>query len=126
MYLELKKLLGKTITLYVINSLDQDVTVQVKGNRIEDTDNVADVGNSFTVSSGSADYQSLVPSQSGITPYVYVELSCSTAPSSGDVTVYQVEGSNAEKVMVDALEIRDTDTHDPSTDDEISILGWWW
>lgn len=117
---------GRTITLYVINTLDQDVDVQVKGNRVKSTDNAADVGNSFTVASGTADYQSLVPEQSGITPYVYVELSCATAPTSGNVTVYQLEGGNVEKMMVDTLAIRDTDTHDPSTDSEMNILSWWW
>jgi len=124
--LALKDAVGKAVTLYVINGLDEDVTVQVRGNRVDSTDDAADVGDSFTVPAESSDFKSLVPEASGITPYVYVTLTCSTAPSSGSVTVYQDEGGEAELTMVDALEIRDTDTHTPDTDDEISILAWWW
>jgi len=117
-------------TIYVVNSLDQDVTIQIKGNRAKSTENSADVGGSFTVPAGKADFRTLVVDQSGVLPFLYLELSCSTPPSSGSVDVYLIRGvlgeTACEDKIVDALEIRDTNVHDPSTDpDKIKIVGWW-
>jgi len=113
-------------TIYVINTLDQTVTIQVKGNRTESTTNASEVGASFTVPAGESDFRTLVADQSGVLPYVYVEVSCSAAPASGNVTVYLVRGKDDEKKLVDALEIRDTDTHTPDTDpDKVFIEEWW-
>ena len=114
------------VTIYVINSLDQDVTVQIKGNRVQSTTNASKVGASFTIPAGESDFRTLVAEQSGILPWLYVELSCSTAPSDGSVTVYLIRGRDEEELLVDTLEIRDTNTHDPNTDpDKIFIKRWW-
>jgi hypothetical protein len=114
------------ITIYVINTLDQTVTVQIKGNRIQSTTNASKVGASFTVPAGGSDYRTLVAEQSGILPYIYVELSCSTAPASGNVDVYLIRGRDEEEKLVDALEIRDTAVHTPDTDpDKMFIKRWW-
>jgi len=114
------------VTIYVINTLNQTVTVQIKGNRTESTTNASEVGPSFTVPAGESDFRTLVADQSGVLPYVYVEVSCSAAPTSGSVTVYLVRGKDDEEKLVDALEIRDTDTHTPDTDpDKVFIEEWW-
>ena len=113
------------VTVFVDNGLDQDVTVQVKGNRVESTEKAVDVGSSFTVSAGGSGARTLTPDSSGYLPYIYVELSCSTAPSSGSVSAYLIYGIGSEVKLVDSLEIRDTSKHDPSTDpDKIFIRGW--
>jgi len=114
------------VTVYVINSLDQDVMVQIKGNRTKSTTNASKVGASFTVPADESDFRTLIVEQSGILPWLYVEVSCSTAPSDGSVTVYLIRGRDEEELLVDALEIRDTDTHTPDTDpDKIFIRRWW-
>ena len=121
----LKNALG-IVTIYVVNSLNQDVSVQIKGNRIESTENSSNVGSSFTVSAERADYRTLIAEQSGVLPWLYVEVSCSTAPSSGSVDVYLIRGRDGEEKLVDSLEIRDTDVHSPDTEpDKIFIKGWW-
>jgi len=111
-------------TVFVVNSLDQDITVQIKGMRTEEYSSVVDVGPSFTVASESVDARTLTPETSGWLPYITVELQCSSAPSSGSVTVYLIKSQGYEEVLVDALEIRDSNVHNPSTDSEISILEW--
>lgn len=118
-------LLKLPVTIYIINSLDQDVTVQIKGNIEKSTTNAVNVGSSFTVSAGSPDARTLTPDTSGWLPYLYLELTCSTAPSSGSITAYIVYMAGDKAVMVDSLEIRDTKTHNPDTDpDKIKIVEW--
>ena len=113
------------VTVYVVNDLDQDVTVQIKGNRIKSADGASNVGSSFTVPAGGADFRTLIADQSGVLPWIFVELSCSTAPTDGSVSVYLVRHDGEEK-LVDGLEIRDTDTHSPSTDPDKMKIGRWW
>ena len=121
----LGKELKAPVTVFVENSLDQDVTVQVKANRVKSTTGAVDVGSSFTVPAGSSDARTLTPDTSGWLPYLYVELKCSTAPSSGSVTVHLVRTRDDQVKLADALEIRDTSKHDPTTDpDKVFIQEW--
>lgn len=113
------------VTVFVENRLDQDITVQVKGNRIQSTDGAVNIGSSFTVSPSSSNFMTLTPETTGWLPFIYVELKCSTAPTSGDVTAYLIKGINREFKLVDGLEIRDTNTHDPSTDPNKVFIGRW-
>jgi len=113
------------ITIFVINGLDQDVTVQIKGNRIKSEENAANIGASFTVPAGKSDFRTLVCDSSGFLPFVFVELSCSVTPTSGAVDVYMINPAYGEEKIVDSLEIRDTETHNPSTDSDRMKIGWW-
>jgi len=115
-----------SVTIYVINGLDQTVTVQIKGNRTQSTTNASSVGASFTVSASSSDFRTLIAEQSGILPYIYVEVSCSSTPTSGSVSVYLIRGRDDEETLVNALEIRDTNTHTPSTDSTKILIRRWW
>jgi len=113
------------VSVWVINDLDQDVTVQIKGNRVQSTTGGVNIGSSWTVPAGSSDFKTLTPDTCGWAPYLWVELSCSTAPTSGSIDVYLVRDRTEEEKLVDGLEIRDTSTHDPSTDpDKMFIKGW--
>ena len=121
----LRLMLKPPVTIFVENGLDQDVTVQVKGNRVKSTAGAINVGASFTVAANSNDARTLTPDTSGWLPYIYVELQCSTAPSSGSVTVYLVRTRDDQVKLVDALEIRDTNVHNPDTDpNKIFIQEW--
>lgn len=113
------------VTVFVENGLDQDVTVQVKGNRVSSTTGAVNVGSSFVVPKGSCDARTLTPDTSGWLPYVFVEVSCSTAPTSGALSVYLVRAAVDQPKLVDGLEIRDTAVHSPDTDPgKIFIAGW--
>jgi len=113
------------VTVFVENTLDQDVTVRVKANRVESTTGALNVGAPFTVSANSNDAMTLTPDTSGWLPYIFVELQCSVTPTSGAVTVFLVKSKKDQPKLVDALEIRDTNIHNPYTDpDKIFIREW--
>jgi len=124
----LKKVLReefKTITLFIDNGLDQDVTVQVKGNRVRDLAKSVNIGSPITVLRNSTDARTLSPDTSGYLPYITVSLVCDVAPTSGSITIYRIRSSADEVKVVDALEIRDTSAHDNSTDPtKIFVVGW--
>jgi hypothetical protein len=112
-------------TIFVDNGLDQDVTVQIKANRIQSLTNSVNVDTPFVAYSGKAEARTLTPDTSGWLPYLTVSLVCSTAPTSGSVSVYLLRPKFEEVKIVDSLEIRDTAIHDASSDsDKIFVVGW--
>ena len=122
---QLSRLVTGTATIYVDNGLDQAVVIQVKANRERTYANSVNVGSPFTVAAGSQDARTLTPSTSGWLPYVTVEVYCTVAPTSGSLTVYLIRGRYDQAKLVDALEIRDTLKHNPTTDpDKIFIREW--
>jgi hypothetical protein len=115
----------KKITIFVDNGLDQDVTIQIKGNRVKDFAKNVNIGSAFLVSKNSTDARTLTPDTSGGVPYITVSLVCSVAPTSGSITIYRIRSKEDEVKIVDTLEIRDTSTHDNSTDpNRIFIVEW--
>jgi len=114
------------VTVFIINTLDQDLNVQIKGNRRQTTTNAASVGTAFSIAANSSDYRTLIAEASGVLPWIYLELSCGVAPTTGNVTAYLVKGKDKEETLVDALEIRDTITHSPNTDPGKVLIKVWW
>jgi hypothetical protein len=114
----------KAIALFIDNGLNQTVTVQVKANREKALTKSVNVGSSFEVSASSTDARTLSPDTSGFLPYLTVSLSCSIAPTSGSISIYRIRSKGDEEKVVDALEIRDTGTHDNSTDSKIMVVEW--
>jgi len=112
------------VSLFVDNNLNQSVNVQIKANRASSTSDAVLVGSAFTVSATGSDARSLSLETSGKLPYIYVELKCTTAPTSGSVTVWLIKGDTQVK-LVDALEIRDTVTHTPDTDPTKCFIKEW-
>ncbi len=100
------------ITIFVDNGLDQDVSIQVVANREPSHNKRVNIGSSFTVSAGSTYARSLSVETSGWLPYVSCVAVCSTAPTSGALTVYRIRSRGDEAKIFDALEIRDTLAHD--------------
>jgi len=115
----------KTVTIYVENSLDQPVTVQILGAPSNPPSSTVPIGTSFTVNAGSADFRTLIPEQAGWTPYITVSVSCSTAPTSGSVRVILLRIDGTSDVVVNNLAIRDTLAHTYVTDpNHIKIVPW--
>jgi len=115
----------KLISIYIDNSLNQDVTIQVKANRESAYDKSVNVGSSLTVSANSQDARTLSPETSGWLPYIMVEVQCSVAPVSGSLTIWKIRSKDNQIKLVDALEIRDTNLHTPDTDpDKVLIQEW--
>jgi len=120
----LQAVLAPQISLFVDNNLNQDVSVQVKTNRVQSTLKAVTTGSAFKVPAAGSDARSLSLETSGWLPWIYVELTCATAPTTGSVTVWLVR-KNWEVKLVDALEIRDTATHTPDTDPAKCFIKKW-
>jgi len=74
-------------TVSVINELDQPLTVQVKGNWTPTTTHAVDIGASFDVAINTQETRTLTPDTSGWLPFIFVTLTCATAPTKGAVHV---------------------------------------
>ena len=115
----------KTVTIYVENSLDQPVTVQILGAPSNPPSSTVPIGTSFTVNAGSADFRTLIPEQVGWIPYLTVSLYSSTAPTAGLVRVILIRADNSTDIIVSKLPIRDTAVHTYATDPSyISVVAW--
>jgi hypothetical protein len=115
----------KIVTVYVENGLDQPVSVQILGAVSSTPTNTVAIGTSFTVPAGGADFRTLVPEQTGWLPFITVSLACSTAPTTGSVKVLLVKMDGTITTIVSDLAIRDTATHNYSTDpSKIFIVAW--
>jgi len=115
----------RLITVFIVNKLNQDVTVQVKANRVKSAVDAVNIGSSFTVSANSSDFKSLTVETSGWAPWIYTEVSCSAAPTSGSVTIYRVKNKDIEDKLVDALAITDTTMHTSTTDPNKVLVQEW-
>ena len=72
-------------TVFIHNELDQDVTIQVKGNWKESYEDAVNIGSSFTVTAGSSGSYGISVSQGNWLPYVFIEITASTAPTTGSI-----------------------------------------
>jgi hypothetical protein len=115
----------KTITIYVENTLNQPITIQILGAPSNPPSSTVPIGSSFTVNPGSADFRTLIPEQTGWTPYITVSLSASTAPTQGAVKVTLIRIDGSTQVIVNNIPITDTTTHNYSTDPNyITVVPW--
>ena len=74
------------VTIYIANSLDQSITIQVKGNIEDSKSGAVNIGSTFTVAAGDYEARTLEPTDEGWLPYVYFTVVASTEPSLGSVT----------------------------------------
>jgi len=74
------------VTIYIANSLDQTLTIQVKGNVEDSKSGAVNIGSTFTVASNDYEARTLEPTDEGWLPYIYFTVVASTEPSSGNVT----------------------------------------
>jgi len=78
------------LTLFVENGLDQDVTVQLRGARVDDVTKGTNVGTSFTVAAGSRGFKTYNLKEN-LVPFYYARVKASVAPTSGSVVVYAIK-----------------------------------
>jgi hypothetical protein len=116
--------LTKIVSVYVENTLDQPVTVQILGAISSSPAATVPIGSSFTVPPNSADAKTLVPESSGWLPYITVSLACTTAPTTGVINVYLVRLDGSVSTIA-SIQIRDTSTHTYQTDPASIFLAPW-
>lgn len=79
-------------TVYVDNQLDQAVAVKAYHNRVKSTTKAIASGvDALTVATVSQDARTFTPNNAGWLPWLYLQLECGSAPSSGSVTVYVIK-----------------------------------
>jgi len=76
------------VTFFVINDLDQSVTVQVKGNRANTVTGALDVGSSFTVAASDSGAKAIAALVDGVLPYLFAQITAGGVPSLGDLNCY--------------------------------------
>lgn len=74
-------------TIIIENELDQQVTLQCQGSVHADFSNSFNIGSSFNVSASTTTYQTC----DAYFPYMRLVATCSSAPSSGDLTIYLIQ-----------------------------------
>ena len=115
----------KVCSVKVENDLNQTCTIQIFGNHTSSTIKADAVGTSFSIASGGIETKTLEPSTSGWLPFLYLNLKCATAPTSGSMTARLVKAADDIELLVDTLEIRDTSDHNPDTDpNKVFIRRW--
>jgi hypothetical protein len=111
----LRRILG-VVTVFISNGLDRPVNVQVVGCRDRSCSDSVDVGSVIVVPAGSKDARTLTPETSGWLPFITVRVWCTTAPTTGAVSVWLVRSVEDQSLLVDSLEVRDTNVHSFATD----------
>ena len=79
------------ITVFVDNDLNQDVSVQVKGNRVNSVTGAVNIGSAFTVAADDRESRTLTPDTSGWLPYIFVTVTASVAPTEDAINVYIIK-----------------------------------
>lgn len=81
----------KFVTLYIENTHNQVLTVQVKANRLNSITGAVNVGTSFTVSATTGiEARTIIIDNDGYLPYYLIEASAAVAPLSGNVNAYAI------------------------------------
>jgi len=112
-------------TVFIVNNLNQPVTVQLIGCRDSSCSDYVNIGSAFTVNANSKDARTLTPDTSGWLPYITVQVQCSTAPTTGTLDIYFIRLANDQAKIVSSLAIRDANVHSFSTDpNNIFIVSW--
>ena len=78
----------KLITIYVANTLNQIVSIQVRGNQTNSTTGATDIGGSFNVAATTGiEARILTPDTSGWLPFIYVTATAAGVVTSGNLNI---------------------------------------
>jgi len=75
------------VTLWFSNTHDQDLTVQIKGNRLPSRLGAVNLGASFTLSAGSQLHRTLTPTTTDWLPFILITVVAAIAPNKGKLNV---------------------------------------
>lgn len=79
------------ITVWVENGLDQKVSVQIKGNRVNSVTGAVDIGTAFDVATVDREARTMEPTDEGFLPYIFIEVTAAGVPTSGNLNVYLIK-----------------------------------
>ena len=79
-----------SVTFYIENGLDKDISARVYGNRVNSVTGAVTIGDAFTVSTADETAKSILASATGMMPYMFVRLTPTVIPTSGVLNVYAI------------------------------------
>lgn len=79
------------ITVWVENGLDQDVSVQIKGNRVNSVIGAVDIGDAFDVATDDREARTFEPVDEGFLPFIFIEVTAAGVPTDGDLNAYLIK-----------------------------------
>jgi len=79
------------ITIWVENGLDQNVSVQITGNRVNSVVGAVDIGVAFDVVTLDREARTMDPTDEGFLPYIFVEITAAGVPTTGDLNAYLIK-----------------------------------
>ena len=79
------------ITIWVENTLDQIVGVQVMGNRVNSVDGAVDINDAFNVPTLDRMARTMEPTDTGFLPYIFIEVTAAGVPTTGDLNAYLIK-----------------------------------
>jgi len=81
----------KVITIWVENGLDQKVSVQVKGNRVDSVAGAVDIGTAFDVATVDREARTIEPTGEGFLPFIFIEVTAAVIPTTDDLNAYLIK-----------------------------------
>ena len=79
------------ITIWVENGLDQNVSVQVMGNRVNSVDGAVDIGVAFDVATVDREARTMEPTDEGFLPFIFIEVTAAGVPTAGNLNAYLIK-----------------------------------
>jgi len=79
------------ITIWVENGLDQNVSVQIKGNRVNSVVGAVDIGAAFNVVTVDREARTMEPTDEGFLPYIFIEVTAAGVPTAGNLNAYLIK-----------------------------------
>jgi len=78
------------ITVWVENGLDDGVSVQVKGNRVNSVVGAVDIGAAFDVATDDREARTMEPTDEGFLPFIFIEVTAAGVPTDGNLNAYLI------------------------------------
>ena len=77
-------------TIWVENGLDQNVSVQVKGNRVNSVVGAVDIGAAFDVATDDREARTMEPTDEGFLPFIFIKVTAAGVPTDGNLNAYLI------------------------------------
>ena len=78
-------------TFYVDNQLDDDVTIQIMGNRVGSATKAVTIGATWVVSTTDQGAKTINVTNNGWLPYLFITVTAAGVPTSGNLNAYLMD-----------------------------------
>lgn len=78
-------------TIFIDNQLDQNVTIQIYGNRIPNVTKAVTIGTEWTVNTTDQGAKTINIINNGWLPYIFIKVTAADTPTSGELNAYVLQ-----------------------------------